>query len=113
MKRYKLQLILIAIGTVLFGISFALTTIDKPKPAAPIWPSYCELVDGYYYVKGSLKKEMCTHGDAAPAVGSTYTMGMYMKALSFLLVFIGLFWLIVGFVATRIQLLFHNKNTKS
>lgn len=113
MKRHKLQLILIAIGCILLGISFALTTIDKPKPAMPVWQSSCELVDGDYYVKGSLKKEICTHGDTAPVVGSMYITGVYMKALSFLFIVIGSFWLIVGFVATKTQLLFHNKDSKS
>lgn len=113
MKRHKLQLTLIAIGCILLAISFALTTIDKPKPAVPVWQSSCELVDGDYYVKGSLKKEICTHADTAPVVGLTYMTGMYIAGLSFLLVIIGSFWLIVELVATKTQSLFHNKNSKS
>lgn len=112
MKRFKLQLIVITVGLLLSGISFALTTIDKPEPAAPVWDSNCELVDGNYYVKDSLKKEPCSHADVAPDFGLAYTTGVYVTGLSLLLIVMGFFWLIVGSVATRLQLLFRDKNNK-
>lgn len=110
MKRFRIQLIVIIVGLLLLGISSALKTIDKPEPAAPVWGSNCELIDGNYYIRGSLPKEMCTHADAAPHTGLLYKTGLYMGGLSLVLIFIGFFWLIVGFVVDIMQRILKVKN---
>lgn len=111
MKHFRIQLIVIIVGLLLFGISFALKTIDKPEPAAPVWGSNCELIDGNYYIRGSLPKEMCTHADAAAHTGLLYKTGLYMGVFSLVLIFIGSFWLIVGFVMGMMRRIFKGKNS--
>lgn len=111
MKHFRILLIVISVGFLLLGISFALMTIDKPEPAAPVWGSNCELIDGNYYIRGSLPKEMCNHADTAPHTGLMYMTGLYMGVFSLVLIFLGSFWLIVGFVMSMMRWIFKVKNS--